>query len=798
MSIYSSAVKKPITTLMIFAAVIIFGIYSLSRLPVDLYPEVEFPAISVVTIYAGANASDIETNISKPIEDACNSVENLKQINSISRDNMSIVTLEFEWETNLDEAANDIRNALEFVKDNLPDGAQTPIIYKFNSSMMPIIFYSISAKESYAGIEKLLDEKLVNRLNRIEGVGSVGLAGTPGRTVYIEVDPRKIEAYNLSVEMIGGILQAENFNLPAGNVEMGQMDYQLKVEGEFQSSDQIKDIVIGSFNGQTIYINDIATVKDTVKDMSLEERINGELGIRMFVMKQSGGNTIAVAREVKKELEEIKKTLPPDVEIKPIFDSSEFISQSVSNLSETLLYALIFVVLVVLFFLGRWRATFIVILTIPISLIVAFIYLSLSGSSINIISLASLSIAIGMVVDDAIVVLENITKHIERGATPREAALYATNEVWLAVIVTTLVVLAVFFPLTFVSGMTGVLFRQLGWIVSIVVTTSTIAAITLTPMLSSLMLRLRPAKKLPKFGYTNTIKRFLDSIDNGYEKVIRWSLRHKIIIMVGALAIFVLSFTLMPFIGTEFIPESDQSLVTAKIELQTGARVDETKMVARKIEDLVKERYPEVQLISSSAGSNDAGGVSAIWSSSGSHILNLQLRLVDIDQRNRSCWEIGDDFRKQLETIPEIIDFSLGFSGGMGGLGNQGIEVEIYGYDFEVTNRIASELAENIKMLDGARDITISRDKSKPELKVVLDREKLAQYGLNTASVSLAIRNRILGFTATKYRETGDEYDVVVRLKEEFRGSISDIENITIMNQQGVKVRLSELGHVVE
>ncbi len=798
MSIYSSAVKKPITTLMIFAAVIIFGIYSLSRLPVDLYPEVEFPAISVVTIYAGANASDIETNISKPIEDACNSVENLKQINSISRDNMSIVTLEFEWETNLDEAANDIRNALEFVKDNLPDGAQTPIIYKFNSSMMPIIFYSISAKESYAGIEKLLDEKLVNRLNRIEGVGSVGLAGTPGRTVYIEVDPRKIEAYNLSVEMIGGILQAENFNLPAGNVEMGQMDYQLKVEGEFQSSDQIKDIVIGSFNGQTIYINDIATVKDTVKDMSLEERINGELGIRMFVMKQSGGNTIAVAREVKKELEEIKKTLPPDVEIKPIFDSSEFISQSVSNLSETLLYALIFVVLVVLFFLGRWRATFIVILTIPISLIVAFIYLSLSGSSINIISLASLSIAIGMVVDDAIVVLENITKHIERGATPREAALYATNEVWLAVIVTTLVVLAVFFPLTFVSGMTGVLFRQLGWIVSIVVTTSTIAAITLTPMLSSLMLRLRPAKKLPKFGYTNTIKRFLDYIDNGYEKVIRWSLRHKIIIMVGALAIFVLSFTLMPFIGTEFIPESDQSLVTAKIELQTGARVDETKMVARKIEDLVKERYPEVQLISSSAGSNDAGGVSAIWSSSGSHILNLQLRLVDIDQRNRSCWEIGDDFRKQLETIPEIIDFSLGFSGGMGGLGNQGIEVEIYGYDFEVTNRIASELAENIKKLDGARDITISRDKSKPELKVVLDREKLAQYGLNTATVSLAIRNRVLGFTATKYRETGDEYDVVVRLKEEFRGSISDIENITIMNQQGVKVRLSELGHVVE
>lgn len=799
MSIYSSAVKKPITTIMIFLAVIIFGLYSLTRLPVDLYPEVEFPAISVVTIYAGANASDIETNVSKPIEDACNSVENLKEINSTSRDNMSIVTLEFEWETNLDEAANNIRNSLEFVKKNLPDGAETPIIYKFNSSMMPILLYSVVAKESYPGIEKLLDEKLVNRLNRIDGVGSVFIAGAPGRAVYVEVDPRKIEAYNMSVEMIGGILQAENFNLPAGNVEMGQMDYQLKVEGEFANSDQVKEVVLGSFNGQTIYLKDVATVRDTVKDMSLDERINGVQGIRMFIMKQSGGNTIAVARDVKKELEEIKKTLPPDVKIEPIFDSSEFITHSVNNLSETLLYALLFVVLVVLFFLGRWRATFIIVLTIPISLIVAFIYLSVTGSSINIISLASLSIAIGMVVDDAIVVLENITKHIERGATPREAALYATNEVWLAVIVTTLVVLAVFLPLTFVSGMTGVLFRQLGWIVSIVVTTSTLAAITLTPMLSSLMLRLRPPKKDKKFSYNNTIRRFLDVVDRGYEKLIRWSLRHKIIVLGSALVIFLSSFALMPYIGTEFIPQSDQSMVTAKIELQTGTRVEESAKVVKQVEEIIKTRYgSEVELVSTSAGSNDANGVAAIWSSSGSHIINVQLRLVDINKRNRTCWEIGDDLRAQLALIPEIVNYSLAFSSGMGGFGSQGIEVEIFSYDFDVTNKLASELSENIKKLEGARDVTISREKSKPELTVVLDREKLAQYGLNTASVSMAVRNRVLGYTATKFREQGDEYDVIVRLKEDYRGSISDIENITLMNAQGVKVRLSEVGKVVE
>lgn len=798
MSIYSSAVKKPITTMMIFAAVIIFGLYSLTRLPVDLYPEVELPAVSIVTIYAGANATDIETNITKQIEDACNSVENLKEINSTSRDNMSVVTLEFEWETNLDEASNDVRNALEFIKKSLPEDAETPILYKFNSSMMPILFYSITADESYPGIEKLLDDKLVNRLNRINGVGSVGISGAPERVVYVEVDPRKIEAYNLTVEMIGGILQAENFNLPAGNVEMGQMDYQLKIEGEFATSEEVKSVIIGSFNGQTIYLNDVATIRDTIKDMTLRERVNAEQGLRMFVMKQSGGNTIAVAKAVKKELEQIQKTLPPDVKINPILDSSEFITYSVNNLSETLMYALLFVILVVLFFLGRWRATFIIVLTIPISLVVSFIYLSMAGSSINIISLASLSIAIGMVVDDAIVVLENIAKHIERGATPREAALYATNEVWLAVIVTTLVVLAVFIPLTFVKGMTGVLFRQLGWIVSIVITVSTLAAITLTPMLSSLMLKLRPAKKEKKFTYDNTIKRFLDKVDNWYETLIRWSLKHKLVVIVSALAIFVGSFFLLPFIGTEFMPEVDQSSVSAKIELQTGTRVDESCKVVKQLEEIISKRYSdEVELLSSSAGSDEKGGVSSIWGSSGSHIINMQLRLVDIDKRNRSCWEIGDDLREQLAMIPEIVNYSLSF-GGMGGFGGQGIEVEIYGYDFGVTNQIASDISEEIKKLHGARDITISRDKSKPELTVVLDRDKLAQYGLNTATVSMAVRNRVYGYTATKYREKGDEYDIIVRLKEEYRGSISDIENITLMNSNGNKIRLSEIGKVVE
>ncbi|MDR2011360.1 MAG: efflux RND transporter permease subunit [Bacteroidales bacterium] len=796
MSIYKSAVKKPITTMMIFVAIIVFGLYSLTRLPVDLYPEMEMPAISVMTIYAGANSSEIETNISKPIEDALNSLDKLKEITSISRDNLSVVMIEFEWESNLDEAANDIRNALEFIKDNLPDGAESPVIYKFNSSMMPILMYAVTADESYEGIEKIMDDKVVNYLNRIEGVGSVGLSGTPTRQIQVEVDPVKLESIGLTVEMIGGMIQAENINVPAGNVKMGQMDYQLKVQGEFTESEQIKNIILGNYNGQIIRIRDIANVKDSIKDMSIDEKIDGNPGIRMFVQKQSGANTVGVASSVIKEIERIEPTLPDDIKFELIFDSSEFISSSINNLTETIMYAFLFVILVVLFFLGRWRATFIIVLTIPISLITAFIYLGLTGGSINIISLTSLSIAIGMVVDDAIVVLENITKHIERGSSPREAAIYATNEVWLAVIVTTLVIVAVFVPLTMVSGMTGVLFKQLGWIVTITTVTSTIAAISLTPMLSSKLLKLKPLST-KKFSYDNTIRRFLDKFDDLYERAIRFILRHKVSALLVSIAIFVASMMIIPNIGTEFIPESDQSRLSATIKLQAGTRVEETSKIARQVEGIIAERYPETLLVSSSSGSDDEGGISSLFGSSGSNVINITMKLVKPKERKRNIWEIGDDLRQQLDKIPEISDYTVSY-GSAGGMGGNTVDIEIFGYDFDVTNVLAADLAERVKGIEGARDVQISRDELKPELEFVLDPDKMSLHGLNTATVSTILRNRITGLTATQFREDGDEYDVIVRLAEEYRSSINDIENIVITTQQGTVVRLGDLGEVVE
>ncbi|MGD0341873.1 MAG: efflux RND transporter permease subunit [Bacteroidales bacterium] len=799
MSIYSSSVKRPVTTILIFVGLMVLGIYSLLQLPIDLYPEMELPYVVVYTNYPGASASDMESNVTKTLENTLNSISNLKEMTSRSSDATSIIFMNFEYGTNLDEASNDIRSDLSMVERLLPSGCEKPTIIKFSTSMMPIAFYTITANESYTGLEKILDEKIVNPLNRIEGVGSVTLSGVPGRKVYIDVDPRKMEAYNLTIEQIGNILRAENLNTPAGYVAMGKTDYPLRIQGEFAESDVVKNIVVSTYNGNNVYLKDVAEVRDTIRETKLDTKIGGVKGMSMYIQKQSGGNTVKVTKEVDKKLAELKKDLPPDVKIEKLFDSASFIKGSISNLTETLMYAGIFVILVVLFFLGRWRATFIIILTIPISLIVAFIYLFFSGASINIISLTSLSIAIGMVVDDAIVVLENITKHIERGSRPREAAIYATNEVWLAVIVTTLTVVAVFFPLTFVKGLTGVLFKQLGMSVTITIITSVFAAITLTPTLSALMLKWYPIKKdAPWYSYDGSIRKGLNRLDHFYEKTLRWALYHKKVTGLIAILIFAGSMALFTKIGTEFFPQTDESRLSITLKLQTGTRVEETIKLSDKLNQLIKTKYPEVTIMSTSSGYDDQGGFASIFTSQGTHTINYSLHLVPVNERKKSCFELADEMRSDFASFPEIIEYKVTTSSNMGSFGGSTVDVEVYGYDISKTNLVAEDLASKIKDLKGTKDVAISRDKSKPELQIILDQNKMIANGLNTAMVSMAVQNRVDGLIATELRQFGDEYDIVVRYKRSFTSTLTDIQNIGLTNQAGQIVRLGEIAQIKE
>lgn len=800
MSLYSTAVRKPVSTILIFIGVIVFGFFSLNKLSIDLFPEIDPPIITVFTAYSGANASDIETNITRTLEDNLNTVSNLKKLSSTSKENISLIILEFEWGSNLDEATNDVRDAISRIERYLPEDAEKPVIFKFNTSMMPILMLSATAEESYNALNKILDERIVNPLNRIDGIGAVSISGGPIREVQVNVDPRKLEAYNLTVEQLGTAIRMENINLPAGTMDMGSKTFPLRIQGEFTTSDIVKDIVVGNYYGRQIKMKDVAEVKDTIAKMRLDERSNGVSAARIIVQKQSGANSVKVAKEVLDQLPILMRSLPADIKIEVINDTSVFIKNSIGSLTTAVLFAGIFVMLVVLFFLGRWRATFIIIITIPISLIVAFIYLYITGNSINIISLSSLSIAIGMVVDDAIVVLENVTKHIEKGSSPREASVYGTNEVGLAVVATTLTVVAVFFPLTLVGGLSGIMFKQLGWIVTIVVSVSTLAALSITPVLTSLMLRLNPPRKrgLAKLIFDNS-ERMLNALDNFYERTLKWAIRHKTVVILGSFLIFASSIFLVTKVDTEFIPSSDNAMIAINAELQMGVRVENTKEITRQLERMIKRDFPEVELISSSSGAADDRNLFSAFGTNGSHIINMTLKLSSKTERERDIYLISDLIRNEMQKYPDISSYTVTPGGGGGMFGGQSsLEVIISGYDIDASSKFAYQLAEKMKTIPGTRDVEVDLEEPRLEYQVEFDREKLAFYGLNTTTASTFVRNRINGLIASQYREDGDEYDIVVRYAEPFRESIESIENILVYNNQGKAVRIKDIGKVTE
>ena len=811
MKIYETAVRKPISTLLIFAGAIVLGVFSLSQLSVDLYPEMEVPMLSVITTYPGASSSEIEQNITRRMEDNLNTVSDLKKITSRSQDNMSVVILEFEWGTNLDEASNDVRDALGRVETYLPDDAEKPMIIKFSTSMMPILYLYATANESYNGLYKLLDEKLANPINRINGVGAVSISGSPVREVQVNINPQKIEAYNLTVEQIGQIIAQENNNIPAGAMDIGTERFALRIESEFTESEQINDIVIANIGGREIRIADVATVQDTIRKMTVEETINGETGVRIIIQKQSGANSVEIAREVKEMLPELIKSLPPDVQIGILFDTSSNITNSINSLSETVILAFVFVVFVVLFFLGRWRATIIIALTIPVSLVAGFIYLLFTGGTINIISLSSLSIAIGMVVDDAIVVLENIVKHLERGARPKDAAVYGTNEVWLAVIATTLTVVAVFLPLTLTSGIAGIMFKQLGWIVTIVIIVSMIAAITMTPTLTALMLRFSATHTYKGMGIIfKPIDKFLDWLDNFYAKLLKWTVSHRTVTIVSSLLIFASSLYLLTLVPTDFMPSPDNGQLSATVELPVGANLEQTKQLAHRIEQAFVEKIPEIRVVSVSSGADDQGGFAALFGNTGANSISYMIILHDLKDRKknnqRGAEEITETMRLEIAKFPEVVKYTVS-SGGAGSamMGGSGVDVKVFGYDFDETMVVAEELADRMRTIKGARDITVSREDMRISLQVDFDREKLAAFGINSVTAASYVRNRINGMTASIYREEGEEYDIVVRYDESFRESIEDIQNILLYNGRvdattgkPNAIRLSEVATVVE
>ena len=796
MNIYKTAVNNPITTILVFIAVALFGIFSLVKLPIDFMPRIDTPYIMVITAYPGASAEDIEENISKPLENSLNGVDNLKHISSKSKENISTVFLQFEYGTDNDVATNDVRDKLDMAKNSLPDEANTPILFKFSTDEMPIMLLSVKAEESWSGLYKIIDEMVATPLARVSGVGTVSVQGIPERQLQVYCDPYKLEAYGMTIEGISQIISAENRAIPGGQIDVGSNTYSMRVDQEFTSVEELKELVIGTRGGVNIYLRDVATITDTEQERAQEVYNNGERTGLIVIQKQTGANAVQISKDVKAELEKLVPTLPSDIRISQVVDTADNILDTANSLVDTILTTFIVVMFVVMLMLGRWRAMFIIILTIPISMLSALIYLLFTDQTLNVVTMSSLSISIGMVVDNAIVVLENITTHVDRGSRVKQAAIFATKEVGLSIIASTLTTLAVFLPLTMIDGMAGVMFTPMGWMVTITLTVSMAAALTFTPVLCSLIMKQNPKK--------SSLQKYVDGamgwLDNIYEKALHWCVTHRKTFLFGALALFVGTIVFIaPAVKTEFFPMQDNGRISVKVKLPVGTRQEITRDVALRISKQFRENYPEITVLNATLGVADTDNAFASIQDNGTHYISFNITLTDKTERERGLAEIGDLMRKDLDGYSEIRTYEVVETGQGGGAGGRSkVDIELYGYDFETTDRVALDIKEMMLQVEGCTEVTISRDEYTPEYQVLFDREKLSMHGLNVATAGTFLRNRVNGATASYFREEGEEYDILVRYDRPFRESLEEIENITLYSNTGAAVKVRDVATVIE
>ncbi|MDD5085509.1 MAG: efflux RND transporter permease subunit, partial [Candidatus Omnitrophica bacterium] len=709
MNLPEFGVKKPITNLMIFSSIIILALYSLTRLGIDMMPEIEPPSISVISSYPGASPEDVETKVTEPLENQLATTPGIEKITSRSLEGLSNITLKFIWGTNLDEASNDIRDRIDRTKQflpDIPDEMDNPYIFKFNTAMIPILYLGVTAEETYPELYDLIDKRIGDALRQLPGVGTVQINGGLERQINIWIDRARLEGYNFSILDIQDVLQQENVTQPVGNVKSGFTDYLLRLPGEFKSPEEINTTILGKRNGgNLVYLKDVARVEDSFKEETGIVRVNKHQGLMLMIQKQTGTNTVEVTDRVKKKLKELEKSLPSDVKLNILMDSSVDIINSLDSLKSTVWIGGALVILVVWFFLRQFLPSLIIALTIPFSLLIAFIYLFLSGKTINTISLSSLTIAIGMVVDNAIVVVDNVYRHLEKGERREEAAIYGTSEMFLAIAASTLTTVVVFLPMLFVTGVVGIMFGELAIIVTVTLLGSLFTAATFTPMLCSKWMGrnrqpsvvggqsepdgpqsvFRDFKKevgvrFQKF-YDFSEKMFR-SWEEFYSKSLAWCLGHRKIVIFGFFGAFLLSLLLTPFVGSEFMPQQDSGDFRVTVQLPIGTRVEESDKAAQKIEDIFEKDVPEARVIYVRSG--QVSGIGRVMGgASGSNVISGGAKLIPKSKRKRSAFEIAQQVREKVKLIPGAIKVDISVGSPIGRLitggGGKDIQVEIIG-----------------------------------------------------------------------------------------------------------------------
>lgn len=792
MNLPEFGVKRPVTNLMIFSAMIVLAFYSLTRIGIDSMPEIEPPSISVISSYPGASPEDVETKVTEVLENQLATTPGLEKINSSSSEGASSIRLKFIWGTNLDEASNDIRDRIDLAKrllPDIPDEMDNPIVFKFNTANIPIIYFGFTAKQSYSELYDLIDKRIGDALRQLPGVGTVQIQGGGlQRQINVWVDRSRLEGYGFSILDIQNVLKQENITQPVGDLKTGMTDYLVRLPGEFTSPEEINLVILGRRNDKFIYLKDVARVEDSFKEVTSNVRVDKQPGLMMMVQKQSGTNTVEVAKRVKKRIEELKSTLPADVKIVTIFDTSKDIITSLNSLKSSVYLAIFLVILVVWFFLRQFTPSMIIALTIPFSLLVSFIYLFLSGKTINTISLFSIAIVSGMVVDNAIVVVDNVYRHFERGQRPQEAAIFGTQEMFLAIAASTLTTVVVFLPMLFIPGVVGVIFGELAVIVIVTLLASLFTAATFSPMLCSRWLHFNNSKTQPKpklfVKFYDFSERMFRAWESFYARQLGWSLRHKKSIVIGFTLAFIFSLTLTRFVGNEFIPEEDTGDMRINISLAVGTRLEETDKVAQQIEDLFAKYIPEADYYYARTGSVRGLG-RAFGGVQGTHTIAAGAKLVIKTQRKRSVMEVAQIVRNKIKNIPGVIKADISTGNPIGRLitggGGKAIQLEIIGHSFEETDALAEKIKKILENIPGAVDVDISREFNRPELKIEVDRQKTAALGLDMSIIANTLKAFIQGTSATKYREKGETYDIYLRLEEASRTKIEDIENLSIV-----------------
>ena len=801
MSLPTLSIRRPIATLMVIAVILLLGVVSFTRLPLDLFPEFDFPIAAVITDYDGAAPAEVENMLSRPLEESLATVQGLENISSISQAEMSLVLLEFGFGTDLDMATLDVREQIDMVGGFLPDGAGDPMVIKADPSLMPIVQLSLSGDREDWELRRIAEDIVEPRLERVSGVASVDVIGGRDREVKVVVDPRLLGNYGIGLDEVSGALGRENYNISAGSLEEGGRDYQLRAVGEFASLEEMENMVLASNPGGTVLLRDVAEVKEGFRDASRINRFNGETSIGLLINKQADANTVLVSQGIWGAADDIQRALPEDVGMHKVMDQADFINESIVAVYEMGGLGALLAALVLLLFLRRFRSTLVVLIAIPVSVVATFVLMYFYGLTLNIITLGGLALGIGIMVDSSIVVLENIYRFRQEGAGLEQAAGDGANQVSGAIIAATLTTVVVFLPVVFMGGFASQIFESMALTVSFSLLAALFVALTVVPVLSSrLLVRVSGkdgegemhAAEQRRFLYraTGGFHRGYRRLENNYRRALNWSLGHRLPVMVVFVLSFLGTFLLMPFIGAEFIPDFDEGYITVRAELPLGSALEETEYIADQLQERL-EALPEVESVNMNIGGG--GGMEFGFGGAQSHRADLDIILKDLAERDRSAQEIGEEIRALSSRIAGA-EFSVSY-GDMAAAGMTGapVEIAVRGDDLTELERLAEEVAVVVRRVTGTREVETSFEEGRPELQAYVDRDRAADHGLAFGQVGGALRTAVSGSTATNYRTGGEELDVRVLLPDEYSRSLAALEEITLHSPYGYAVPLKEV-----